>query len=75
MAAARPGRRREQLGEIQILVLDRAGDPDPTVGKLLGRDDDRVVAELCAQPGHGLLGVGRDEGLKPHDDAMAAAHT
>ncbi len=63
-----PARRRQQLGQIQILVLDRAGDPDATVGELLGRDDDRIGAELRAQHGHGLLGIGRHERLEPHDD-------
>ena len=66
-------RRRQQLGEIEVLALDRAGDPHPAVRQLLGRDDDRVRAELAAQQRHRLPGVGRREGLEPH--GRAPAHT
>ena len=55
----------EQIAEIDLVVLDRAGDAHPAV-HLLGGDDDRIGAQERAQPGHRLPGVGRGDRPEPH---------
>jgi len=50
-----------------VEILHRRGDPGAlTIAAGLGRNDDRVLAQVAADQVHGLGGGRRGEGLEPH---------
>lgn len=59
-------RRDEKIREIEILVLDRGGDPDRPALQILARDDDRILAEDRPNLGEGAGGVRRGDALETH---------